>query len=555
MMKNENEVIQRDVAARAARNSKRLGGKSLFKKIETEEDVVVLQEGSVDLNKSSNSNNGKNEEVVVEDESISSLIDKLGFAEPDLTKERTQFTSHMYLLTYPSFLNKIAAKATLRGFGATKVYVSHERGMKLGKPYEHTHIVADWGKTFRVTSCRKFDMEGKHPNIKMVKKNKTAGNPWQQTVRYICKDDMETRAEVILAEGADFFDKVHKSIVEDILACSNQKEAMLKFVQIDDSGKISNTAAIRDIFACKDDVNIDRPGGSTLTWEKLWDWQRQLINIIRVDPMTMDLETKYAQHMRRVIWIYDPSGKAGKSSCIRFFNEEFPKWAVQLPNITDTKSIACQLLDDIKNGTWNGKVCITDLTRRVSEYNICGTIEQIKNGVMNSTKYKPGTISFCSPHVVIFSNSLPTKEQIDGFTRDRWDIRQIGAGMRLHKLKQREMGDSWMPIELEEKIIPRTVKAMEYFDEGEDDCLNHSEEYYAKVNAFAVIEGKSVKQMIKDEPRQVVVDSQYGKMAREILEKNEMIERMAERMAEMEAEYAAMRIETDRLKARLAPRI
>lgn len=400
------------------------------------------------------------------------------------------------LLTYKTQLNKEGMKNIMKEHGVQDVFVSHETGES---GYEHTHVACRWKDEKRVTSHSMFDIAGIHPNIKKVKVTmRIAEKAWKDTLRYITKEDQETKAEILEMHGEDYLDKEVKktgaSIIEDIQSFESKNEALKAYVQTDDSGRILNVEAVSKIFDFRDKKEGARKDDII---ENEWNWQRQLRCEISVRPDTMNLEYYQKFHKRKVIWIYDPCGGCGKSSFVQNFRVQNPKMGIFLPNITNTGGIAHILCEAINNGTWTGEVVIVDLPRNQVDYNVCNSIEQIKNGAMNSTKYMGGDMSISSPHVVIFANQLPNAEQLKGFTKDRWDIRQIGPGMEMVRLAKTE-GEKWRPIELKERMRPRILDTTSAPMMGYE--KDESEEYKARVAALMTVESTDSQRVQWKEP-------------------------------------------------------
>lgn len=398
----------------------------------------------------------------------------------DFMKKKIDISSNIFLLTYKGKISKQLIRIFIEKVNQKddidEIFISHETG-KTG--YEHTHVVCKWKCVFRVTATKKFDYKGIHPNIKVVKKNNKKFDPWVEAVKYICKEDKETYAEVLEKHGIEFFTTAPLTIVERIQKCNTLNEALNQFVHENGkTGQIVNAKAVIDVFSNKEKESCTREDDIILDE---YNWQKQLRTELSQDPIKMPLDYYQTYHKRKVIWIYDPEGGCGKSSFIQNFSLMNPKWGICLPNITNTNGIAHVLISAFNAKDWLGKVVFIDLPRKQADYEINGTIEQLKNGSMNSVKYQGGDLSIASPHVVIFANQLPNKEQINGFTKDRWDIRQIGEGMKMIRLAKIDFEDSWFPKELEYRMKPAILdRKQPDLIEYEEEC---GEEYESKIAA------------------------------------------------------------------------
>ena len=126
-----------------------------------------------------------------------------------------------------------------------------------------------------------------------------------------------------------------------------------------------------------------------------------------------DFLTNNKPDPRTVIWFYDKHGGKGKTT--------FTKHLVLTNNDVfvccngKTADIACA----IKR---NPKIVIMDLPRTMETYVNYSAIENLKNGMIFSSKYESNLKIFNNPHVVIFANFKPNE---DALSADRWDIREL----------------------------------------------------------------------------------------------------------------------------------
>jgi hypothetical protein len=107
---------------------------------------------------------------------------------------------------------------------------------------------------------------------------------------------------------------------------------------------------------------------------------------------------------RNIIWIVDPIGGSGKS----YYNKWlcYHKKAVLISWESPREALY------VRSRNMECPVCVVDLTRTLPSVvdldDLYSTLESVKNGHFNSTKYEPKTYIGTVPHVVVFSNSLPT---------------------------------------------------------------------------------------------------------------------------------------------------
>lgn len=134
-----------------------------------------------------------------------------------------------------------------------------------------------------------------------------------------------------------------------------------------------------------------------------YTWQKEL---------TMELRS--VPDPRKVIWYADADGNTGKT--------EFLRWAItRLPNVTFIQSASSRDIAHhmIKLATPPTTVIVA-LTRQNEGALSYQAIENIKDGIIFSTKYEGGQRLIPRPHLVVFANWLPDRAKL---SQDRWDIR------------------------------------------------------------------------------------------------------------------------------------
>lgn len=134
-------------------------------------------------------------------------------------------------------------------------------------------------------------------------------------------------------------------------------------------------------------------------------WQQEVINWVEQEP-----------NDREIIWICDPDGFAGKSRLSRYL--QFEKNAVLLSG----------RLQDMAKLYEKEPIVLFDISRSSSEFtsHYYAMAEQLKNGIIVSTKYMVERKIFDPPHVVFFSNSWPDKTK---WTKDRYCAFLLKAGV------------------------------------------------------------------------------------------------------------------------------
>lgn len=135
-----------------------------------------------------------------------------------------------------------------------------------------------------------------------------------------------------------------------------------------------------------------------------FEWQKELKQYL--------LTTK--PDKRKVIWFVNPKGGMGKSDFAKHMVLKYKDKVAVFPN-AKTSDIAYAITDKCE-------ICIFDLPMSIEHNFNYSALEQVKNGMIFSSKYESNMKIFNRPHVIVLSNWGPDKSQL---SQDRWDIRQL----------------------------------------------------------------------------------------------------------------------------------
>lgn len=118
---------------------------------------------------------------------------------------------------------------------------------------------------------------------------------------------------------------------------------------------------------------------------------------------------------RKVLFVIDSVGNAGKSFFCRWMFEHYPD-DVQLLSAGKETDLA-YMIEEHK------KIFLFDITRGRLEFLQYSILESLKNGIVQSTKYA-SAIKYIHAlsHVVVFANEMPDMTKL---SEDRFDIREI----------------------------------------------------------------------------------------------------------------------------------
>jgi hypothetical protein len=161
-----------------------------------------------------------------------------------------------------------------------------------------------------------------------------------------------------------------------------------------------------------------------------YGWQLEIVNMINTKA-----------DRRTIIWGYDKEGHKGKS--------DFTTWLCDNKHAMAISGKSSDVYHALANCDVFPNIIIYDIPRSFDhDYLNYTTIEQIKTGRIFSPKYESKCLRFNSPHIIIFSNSLP---QVDKVTHDRWKIFKIQSEklipMSIKEVKQEsksnKSSDNW----------------------------------------------------------------------------------------------------------------
>lgn len=196
-------------------------------------------------------------------------------------------------------------------------------------------------------------------------------------------------------------DKILKQYNPHYKICKGDKAANTLYCIKE--GRDINCSDPRYIELIKEDKELN-----VLTKEQLYEWQKNIINIIEQKPDD-----------RTINWIFEGQGNKGKSALCKYicFNHN----AICVGGkATDIKYGILKFKEEFD---YYPRIVIIDLPRSYdNNFLNYHAIEEIKNGLFFSTKYECKQVIMNSPHILIFSNKKPETEKL---SEDRWNIINI----------------------------------------------------------------------------------------------------------------------------------
>lgn len=138
---------------------------------------------------------------------------------------------------------------------------------------------------------------------------------------------------------------------------------------------------------------------------KLYSWQEHIKNTVLEKPADD----------RTINWVFDPVGNTGKSKFCKLMEFKHQCPVLEFATDRDLMYLMSQYM--------GRKAYFLDLTRvkpaMYSGDDMYATMEKIKNGRVMNTKYQTSIQHMMSPHLWVFSNSLPKLEKLSS---DRWRV-------------------------------------------------------------------------------------------------------------------------------------
>lgn len=202
----------------------------------------------------------------------------------------------------------------------------------------------------------------------------------------------------------------------------------------------------RAIDTVKNSNNLDSLKES-LSSLKLFNWEVKL-----------EKELKNQPDNRKVIWYVDKIGGGGKTT--------FAKYLLAQGNCTYFSNGKCADIARAYNGE---RIAIFDFTRSGEGRVNYSAVEQIKNGLIFSSKYESAHKINAIPHVICLSNFPPDESAL---SRDRWDIRHLEDID-----KQVYVEDVSTPSKSDDSEDPVTPDTSSYeYDESYDNILISNED-------------------------------------------------------------------------------
>jgi len=328
----------------------------------------------------------------------------------EMDEKKFRFQNTYGLLTYKTHLDKkdyikwINEKCK----GTRWIRLAHETG-DVHCPYNHTHVVIDFGKKFETTNCRFFDYDKEdsdseeniviHPHIKKLIGKKA----FEDAKKYIAKED---------PDNADLLERPNW-----VTTTLNAKSGFDAVKKLCGGPKGFGPNDVAGIVALKSMAGGDyriRTKAKQITLRK---WQQELCDELENNEPNPD----------RVIWIWNKKGRCGKRIIGLYMRDHclsedgLPKY--EYTTDLGTSYHAATTIKGMCERGWQQWGLFINLVRSSENHDrIYDYIEAISDGELCVQKYQGMPLSFDPPHLIILANWAP---KVAKLSTPRWDIRSV----------------------------------------------------------------------------------------------------------------------------------
>lgn len=335
----------------------------------------------------------------------------LGEVESELGKEpitsgRFRLQNKTVHLTYPSHIADVEAFKTFIETVTKKSLKQWSIVNETGQTnHQHCHALLDFDSMFSTTNCRIFDYMDEHPNIKKVTSKIHVIN----IARYHTKQGIPNTNMDLRAMAAEKISGPKAPSPQEIWAHKKPTDMIVALYP-----RVPGVRAGVFVHGMRP---RDRGSEPAITWRP---WQRILLEELNQEPDD-----------RTITWYWDPKGNTGKTYITKFLTQHRGAFVVTRANAYHLATILQQFIEE--NGEDAVATVIFNFARQCEEHKVYQAIEQLKDGLITSEKFKGKTMCFKSPHVVVMANYLP---MFEACSLDRWKIRMIEGDEIKHEFTE-----------------------------------------------------------------------------------------------------------------------
>lgn len=380
-LRKEARKLEREKAAKAeAIEKKRLKGLKEFKKLERE------------CKKAEDELYGTARDVVRQSpEAMDALreMDSVVRSKFELTRKAGSFrwNNTKGLFTYKTHIDKKELEEHFESLRDKEAVVwfraAHETGDEKN-PYDHTHVVVKWAKSWQTTNCRYFDFDGIHCHIARI----TTDLYWKNAKVYLGKEDVENNdlLHLHLKSSVSYARTLDK---EDLITTYGVVRGKV------DTTLIMNAGKIRSLLNPRAEIVREMP--------EIQDWFFDLAELCSGKGSK-----------RRFSVVYDPLGGSGKSDWVDYMELTYPGKVLDV-SCCKKADMGCIMEKQILEDDWRGDTIVIDIPRGLNasgktDYTgqLWTFLEDLKNGKVNSPKYLSSKVQIeRRTHIVVFTNAIP----------------------------------------------------------------------------------------------------------------------------------------------------
>lgn len=244
---------------------------------------------------------------------------------------------------------------------------------------------------------------------------------WCFTLNNYSIDDTIFFSDTLDTEKYVFQEEVGKSGTPHLQGVVYFKNARTfsQMKQLHSGAHWEHTKSIKDSFRYCSDPKKRAPGGKVfakgftvkktlklIKEEDFFPYQKELLELCKTEPDD-----------RTIYWFWEPKGNVGKTAIIKYLLNRFEETAYYISG--GKAADICNQINDFENDI---ELFLVNFPRTAEGFISYNGLEQVKDGLTSSPKYKGGFKLFNPPHVIVMANFYP---DITALSLDRWKIYEI----------------------------------------------------------------------------------------------------------------------------------
>lgn len=212
-----------------------------------------------------------------------------------------------------------------------------------------------------------------------MKEESRVGGPWE----------LGTYVEMFAGKRSDIAE-----VRDFLMAGGSKRDAFLEFPEVAARYPRYVDSVVQIARDAQFSVNVE--------FEPKFEWQQRVLDFVGGDVCS-----------RTILWVYDPFGNSGKTFLARHLVDAYGAFYSNGGKGADI----CYAYD-------GEPVAVFDYVRDSKDFVNYGVIEQLKNGILTSSKYESRTKRFKVPHVIVFANFMCEEGK---FSADRLKVFELNS--------------------------------------------------------------------------------------------------------------------------------